>query len=62
MTAPYATVMAELARARQRELRDEVAGARRSRSLRQSIGRALINWGIRLAPDARTLIRSGASR
>ena len=65
MSALYIAVMRRLAADRQRALRretarsGEVARHRPSPSLRRSIGRALIEWGVRLAPEARSLVREG---
>ena len=64
MTALYMAGMRRLAADRQRALRRETArdgevARRPSPSFRRSIGRALIEWGVRLAPDARSLVREG---
>ena len=64
MSALHAEVAGRLAAERQRELLAEAAHRRLAvaPSLRASVGRALIDVGIWLAPEARPLIRSEASR
>lgn len=66
MSALYAAVARRLAVERQRALRREARGGesvrRPSPPLRQSLGRAMIDWGVRLAPEARAVVCDGAPR